>query len=263
MADIDKLNTLLHFMKGVEPFSKIFRDLIRRNKNWCPFTHGKEINYDCYKANPTVNSLLEWVEKYIICCKFLDANRYSVDEMANILTKLKSPETIIYYEVFQSLIKRLKEAINFLENDISNKLERFTCLECMRLDEAIVCFQNYCFYACIIMAVSAVENRIHEMIRKNDKELYSSYFEKATLGQLIQVFDESQFIDKKFQKIKRLMPKKHKPLITLLNQYRVFSAHPKEETITAQIAESVLLLSFTFMMDTTICPYDEKELICK
>ena len=48
-----------------------------------------------------------------------------------------------------------------------------------------------------------------------------------------------------------------------LNQYRVFSAHPKEETITAQIAESVLHLSFAFMIDTATCPYDEKELICK
>lgn len=263
MDDIDKLNTLLHYMKGVEPFSKIFRDLIRDNKNWCPFTHGDEINYDCYRANPAVNALLIWVEKYIICCKFLDANRYSIDEMSDILTKLKNPKEIIYYEDFQSLLKRLRGFINFLEKDVSDKLERFTCPECMRLDEAIVCFQSYCFYACIIMAVSAVETRIHEMIRKNDKKLYSSHFEKSTLGQLIRVFEEDQFTDKKFQKIKRLMPNKHKPLIALLNQYRVFSAHPKEETITAQIAESVLHLSFAFMMDTATCPYDEKELICK
>ena len=263
MDDIDKLNALLHYMKGVEPFSKIFKDLIKDTKNWCPFTHGEEINYDCYKANPAVNALLEWIKKYIICCKFLDTNRYSIDEMTDILTKLENPKTIIYYEDFQSLVKRLKEIINFLEDDVSNKLERFACSECMRLDEAIVCFQNYAFYACVIMAVSAVETRIHEMIRKNDNKLYSSHFKKATLGQLIQVFDENQFTDKKFQKIKRLMPNKHKSLIALLNQYRVFSAHPKEEPITPQIAESILHLSFTFMMDNTTCPYDKKGLICK
>lgn len=263
MNDIDKLNTLLHYMKGVEPFSKIFRDLIDDNKNWCPFTHGEEINYDCYKANPMVNALLEWIKKYIICCKFLDTNRYSIDEMTEILTKLENPKTIIYYEDFQSLIKMLEGIIYFLEEDVTNKLERLTCQECMRVDEAIVCFQNYCFYACIVMAVSAVETRIHEMIRKSDKKLYAPYFEKATLGKLIQAFDENEYTEEKFQKIKKLMPNKHKPLIALLNQYRVFSAHPKEETITAQIAESVLHLSFTFIMDTATCPYDEKELICK
>lgn len=263
MNDIDKLNELLHYLKGVEPFSKIYKDLIKDNKNWCPFTHGEKINLDCYKSNPAVNALLEWVEKYIICCKFLDTNRYSIDEMTDMLTKLENPEIIGYYEDFKSLIMKFKVIIEFLEDDVSNKLERFTCLECKRLDEAIVCFQNYCFYACIIMAVSAVESRIHDMIRKKDKKLHSSNFEKATLGQLIQVFDENKYTNKKFQKIKKLIPNKHKPLIALLNQYRVFSAHPKEEPITAQIAESILYLSFTFMMDTTTCPYNKKELVCK
>lgn len=263
MEDRDKLNTLLHYMKGFEPFSVIFKNLLRDSKNWCPFTHGEKINLDCYKSNPAVLALLAWTEKYIFCCKFLDADRYTIDEMNVIITKIKSPESLVYYEEFQSLTNRLRELINFLEKDISNKLSLISCKECTRLDEALVCFQNYCFYASIVMGVSAVESRIHELIRKADKKIYSSRLEKFTLGQIIQIFDENQYTAKEFTSIKKLMPSKHKPLIALLNQYRVFSAHPKEEKITAQIAESVLHLAFNFMMDVSVCPYSKKELSCR
>jgi len=262
MEDRDKLNTLLHFMKGCEPFSVIFKNALRDSKSWCPFTHGDKINSDCYKSNPAVIAFLAWCEKYIFCCKFLDADRYTIDEMNGIMTKLRSPESLVYYEEFQSLTKRLRELINFLEKDISNKLSRISCKECARLDEALVCFQNYCFYASIVMAVSAVESRIHELIRKADKKIYSSRLEKFTLGQIIQVFDDNQYTAKEFTSIKALMPNKHRPLIALLNQYRVFSVHPKEENITAQIAESVLHLAFNFMMDVSVCPYSKKELSC-
>lgn len=262
MEDIDKINELLHYMKGAEPYSVIFKNLLRDSKNWCPFTHGDKINLDCYKSNPAVLALLTWTEKYVFCCKFLDANRYVIDEMNAKMTKLKSPESLVYYEEFQSVTKRLIVLINFLEKDISNKLSRISCKECQRLDEALVCFQNYCFYASIVMAVSAVESRIHELIKKDDKKIYSARLEKFTLGQIIQIFDDNQYTSKEFASIKKLMPNKHKPLIALLNQYRVFSAHPKEEKITAQIAESVLHLAFNFMMDISVCPYSKKELAC-
>lgn len=162
MMDIDKLNSLLHYMKGAEPFSKTFKQLIASNKTWCPFTHGAKIDFDCYASNPAVNGLLRWVEKFLICTKFLDANRYSIDHMMDILMKLKNPQSIVHYAEFKSLIKDLEGHINFIEKDITGKLDRLTCAECERLDEAIVCFQNYCFVASIIMAVSAVESRIND-----------------------------------------------------------------------------------------------------
>lgn len=260
--DISNINQMLHYMKGAEPFSAIFKYLLRNNKNWCPFTHGKKVNVDCYKSIGVVIDLLAWIKKYVFCCKFLDVNRYSIDEMNAIMVRLKNPESLVYYDEFLSATKRFSSLISFLEGDISNKLSRISCKECERLDEALVCFQNYCFYASIVMAVSAVESRIHELMRKTNKKLYLSRFEKFTLGQIIQIFDDNQYTSKEFVSIKKLMPNKHKPLIALLNQYRVFSAHPKEEKITAQIAESVLHLAFNFMMDSSVCPYSKKELAC-
>lgn len=263
MNDIDKINELLHFMKGAEPFSKTFAELIETREEWCPFQHEDGVNYDCYKANPCVTALLNWTGKYIICCKYLDANKYTVDNMGKVLTRLRIPETMTSYEDFDKLILELNEHIAYIEPDVSKKLSRLICRECHRLDEALVCCQNYCFYSSIVMAVSAVECRIIEMIRRSNEELFISHFAKSTLGQLIQVFDEDQYTSEEFKEIKKLMPAKHKPLILLLNQYRVFSAHPTEEAITYQSAEAILHLSFKFLMDSDTCPYEPDELTCK
>lgn len=263
MRDIDKINELLHFMKGSEPFSKTLAELIETREEWCPFLHDEGVNLHCYNANPSVTALLYWIDKYVICCKYLDANKYTVDAMADVLTRLRIPERMTEYDDFDSLIQELEIHIHFVEPDVTEKLNRFTCQECQRLDEALVCFQNYCFYSSIVMAVSAVECRIVEMIRRSNEELYLCHFGKSTLGQLIQVFDESQYKGDEFRDIKKLMPAKHRPLISLLNQYRVFSAHPTDEVITCQIAEAILHLSFRFVMDSETCPYEPDELTCE
>jgi len=262
MEDLDKLNELLHFMKGAEPFSKTFTELTKSSKQWCPFQHDDGFNSDCYQTLPIVQALIDWTEKYLICCKYLDINKYSLDYMSDTLKELKTSENISSYDDFQLLINDLKGRIKFVEPDICDKLSRLECTECKRLDEALVCFQNYCFYSTVVMAVSAVEYRIAEMIRRSNHELYLKHFQGATLGQLIKVFQDDEYKDEEFKQIKELMPIKHKPLISLLNNYRVFAAHPTEQKITPQIAEAILNLAFSFLTDIQTCPYNPEELIC-
>ena len=259
----DKLTTLLHYMKGVEPFSRILRDLIRSRRQWCPFTHEDSgVDNDCYHANPSVNTVIAYIEKYSLCCRYLDCNPFAVARLEGARRELDVPERMSSIEDWDSHINTVKDAVAFVETDIEDKLSRFTCLECQRLDEAIECHRNYCCYASVVMAVSAVEARIAEIVRRHDQILYDSQFAKATLGQLVQIFDDNHYRDIKFAGLKKLMPAKHKPLVALLNQYRVFSAHPKEEIITMQIADAILKLSFTFMIDPATCPYDTEELRC-
>lgn len=263
MGDEDKLNALLHYMKGAERFSAIFQDLTRASKTWCPFTHPNTgLNVDCYTANPRVQSMLEWARKYVQCAKFIDTNRYAVDKMAEISIQLASPERLANHEEFLRLVKDFQSSVTFIESEVSGKLDRISCEECARLDEAIVSFSNYCFTASVAMAVSAVENRLIEIIRRKHDRLYRKEFTRFTLGQLVQIFDENQYKAKKYASIKKLLPVKHKPLLLLLNQYRIFSIHPKGETVTPQIAESILHLSFTFMFDRATCPYTSAELNC-
>jgi len=262
MHDLDKLNELLHFMAGAEPFSKTFAELTKSSKQWCPFQHDDGFNLDCYNNNPSVQATVFWTEKYLICCKYLDINKYHLDSMTDILERLKMPERTSGYDDFKLLINNLKGLIQFVEPDICGKLSRLECTECERLDEALVCFQDYCFYSAVVMAVSAVEYRIAEMIKRSDRDIYLEHFQGATLGQLIKVFHDDEYKDEKFRKIKELMPNKHKPLISLLNDYRVFAAHPKEQKVTPQIAEAIIHLAFSFLTDTQTCPYDPEEMIC-
>lgn len=262
MDDKDKLNELLHYMAGAEPFKKTFALLIRNRKKWCPFLHGNGVDLNCYHANPSVQSLLDWIEKYLICCKYLAINKYSVDAMSDTLIKLRTPEAMHHYDDFQKLLDQLAVHIEFVESELHDKLSRLECQECTRLDEALVCFQNYCFYSAVVMAVSAVEYRIIELIKRSDEQLYLRNFRLATLGQLIQVFDDDKYKEEEFRSIKTLMPSRHKPLVSLLNQYRVFSAHPKDVVVTSQISEAILHLAFAFMTDPETCPYSPEELIC-
>jgi hypothetical protein len=263
MEDLDKLNELLHFMKGAESFSETFAQLTESSEQWCPFHHGDGFHLDCYNTYPQTQAIINWTEKYLICCKYLDINKYSLDSMADTLRKLKIPEGIGEYDDFKLLIDRLDYQIKFVEPDICDKLSRLECTECIRLDEALVCFQSYCFYSSVVMAVSAVEYRIAEMIRRSDAELYLKHFQVATLGQFIKVFQDDEYKDEKFQKIKELMPVKHKPLVSLLNNYRVFAAHPKGQEITSQIAEAIIHLAFSFLTDSETCPYSPEEMVCR
>jgi hypothetical protein len=251
-------------MKGAESFSTLLAFLTRSHKQWCAFTHGKKgVEPRCYHVNPSVQALIAYVDRYALCCRYLDTNPFAVANIERIACDLRVPERMHSVSDFRELLGELREAVAFLEKDLSSKLDRFTCLETQRLDEAIVCLQNYCFYSCVVMAVSSVEARIARLLQRKNKTLFKMHFVKATLGQLVQVFDDRYYKDPKFSHLKQLIPPKHKPLVELLNHYRVFSAHPKPETITAQIAEAVLRLSFTFMIDAATCPHDARELKCK
>ncbi len=259
----ERLKGFLHYMKGMEPFSKILRTLIRKRKEWCPFTHDDVgIDEHCYHSNSAVQAVIAYVRKYTKCCKYLDSHPFAVADLERACHDLSIPERMDSSDDFDAILKRVKDSVLFLEPDISSKLARFTCIECTRLDEAVECFTNYCFYASVVMSVSAVEARITEIVRRHDPHLYEEQFSKATLGQLVQLFDENLYKDPKYSGVKKLMPDRHKPLLVLLNQYRIFSAHPKAEQITVQIADAALKLCFTFMVDPDTCPYDEEELQC-
>ncbi len=249
-------------MKGIETFEKLFEDFTKNNSEWCPFNHGKFIEEDCYNKNENVELLIAILERYILISRFLTSNTYIVDEISEFLNELKNPQLIKTYKRFDEILNDIKEDISFLESDINKNLSGLTCEECVRLDEALVTHSNYCFYSSVIMAVSAVEFRLHYMIKKTDEKLYSEQFEKATLGQLIQIFEKNAYNDNKYDKIKKLISERHRPLVQLLNQYRVVSAHAKEIEISPQIAESILNLSFAFLTDPETCLYNESYLKC-
>ena len=229
--EADRLTTLLHYMKGGERFSETLTYLVSGKEEWCPFTHDHiGVDRDCYNSNPSVQTLIAYVEKYAACCRYLDCNPFSVGVIEEACRNLTIPERMASLADFAGYVSTLEHQVGFIEPNITGKLNRFTCFECERLDEALECLRNCCFHASVVMAVSAVESRIAEIVRRHDEALFRSRFAKATLGQLVQLFDNKSTVEK--PALKNMMPEKHKPLLALLNQYRVFSAHPKGERCT-------------------------------
>jgi hypothetical protein len=194
-----------------------------------PFRKRTSFSPDAYLASHQIRNLLHWMRKYTTLIRFLDMPRYHVDEVAEIVQSLHSSQEVVSLEVFQAFIKGFQLFVGNFDKQLKDKSKRLDCAECVRLDEALVCYENYAYHASVIMAVSAVEGRITELIRRKQPRLFKSEFSKATLGQLISIFEPDQYKDIKYIGIKKLMPNKHRPLVALLNQYRVFSAHPKGE----------------------------------
>ena len=262
MGDISELNELLHFMKNPKRTKWIFTQATRGSKNWCPFTHDHGFDLGCYLRNPAVQYLMKLLQSFMLRFEFLNIRKYSLDEMKKLYSSLTEIGAIISYENFSEKIQSFKELVKIHAEDVSKKMDLLTCDECIRLDESLVCYENYCFFASVVMAVSAVESRMHHLLKKTDSKTYKSDFERATLGQLLRLFDENHYKEQKFRKLKSILPKKHKPLVEILNQYRVFSAHPKEEKVDHKIAESVLNLSFSFLLDEELAISDKKKLVC-
>ncbi len=261
MEEVQVESNVLHRLKTI-PFSEEMMELRRGVRKFCAFTHGKKIDLECYESIPAVTYWMLRLERQIQCYEFLGVHRSIIEPMRTILSRLRNPGALVRCSVYFEELRRLHELMKEVEPHVQNSIARMTCEESMRLDEAVACYHCDCYYASVIMAVSAIESRLHKLIEKTDKALYSSIFKRFTLGQIIELFDENKYKKPKYQKIKKILPEKHRPLVILLNQYRVFSVHPKNEVITALIAGSVLNLAFLLLMDSSLCPYSKRELAC-
>ncbi len=253
-----KHDTLLHYMKNQSFHEYFMEDLISKNETWCPFQHEDEIDSVCYQTNPMIEVLIKLLEKYQLCNRFLGSNWYYLDEYSNNINILKFQQNVFTYEDFKKCLSEISYAIESLDDDVQNKIRNLSCEECIRLDESLIDYSNNCKYSSVIMAVSAVELRLHKMIKNLDNIRYEKQFENATLGQIVSEFTTNG----QYKDIQDLLPKKHLPLIQLLNKYRIYAVHPKNVMIPQQVVESILLLSFAFLTDSEISVYTQEELEC-
>ncbi len=119
-----------------------------------------------------------------------------------------------------------------------------------RLDQAIHCLQEGCYDASVVMAVSAVEYNLVRLM-EGDEALNKAFYEKdrgkmTTFGNLINFFSEI-VKEQQFSSLEWIS--ELNPLLHLCNRYRIFSAHPKGKTISFRVAQSVLNLSFEFIIE--------------
>lgn len=123
-------------------------------------------------------------------------------------------------------------------NEIQTRLEP---KEKERLNEALHVYMEGAYYSSVAMSVSTIEHRLLSLM-KNAKE--TTELDEMTLGALIREYLKHEKDDYKSLSLSR-----HRPLLELCNNYRIFSVHPKDEAINRKVATSVLNLTLEFLLD--------------
>lgn len=192
----------------------------------------------CY--TPRYNHYYEQIGRII---KILPFFNYQInDRTEKAIIRLKEPSYVKSYGDFLGEIDYIKNLFNLIQKHLSVKMKLMKSFEFFRMDEALRCYFTECYNATVGMAVTAIENRLLAMLKKNTK-CKSKKIDNKTLGGLI-----NEYLTNK-ENYNNCVPDKHEQLLELCNTYRIFSVHPKKENISLRIANSILNLTFEFLLD--------------
>jgi len=246
--DWEPRNILVNLKSG-KKLGGMFKAIADKPRGWSPFAEDGRIHCERYDSDTNILFLRRLLKGMLDGAKFLDIDRRSLDAFDDLNQLLCNPERLGNFSTFAALLKSIELGLNDIDDQVNVKLARMSLSECARIDEAIVCLRHYCYFASTVMSVSAVESRLHSLIEQMDKDLYQKKFSRATIGQILGQITAAKKTDEDTGKLAGVVPAKHQPLLNLLNVYRVYSVHPKDEDVTAQIAESVLHLSCSLLTD--------------
>ena len=153
---------------------------------------------------------------------------------------LEDPTKVKYKDELSQNISGIRNVFNLIRKDAYELDSSLSSTIKRRLNEAIHCFLEGCYYSTVIMSVSAAESKMSTQMKRVNPEK-KEYIDKLTLGQLIQEYLDNE------EEYDHCIPGKYKSLLELCNKYRIFSAHPKEEEIRGRVAKSILNLTFEFL----------------
>ena len=196
--------------------------------------------YFCY--TPIYRKDFDIIKRIVEICdifgiEYLERNKENLRNYAYFLEDFRRVGERTYFEEF---LKRIRTRFGHVEDELKEKISLLNSAEMDKLNEAIHCFLEGCYYSSVAMSVSAIEFRLLSLMMSicPDPKL-----EELTLGQLIR-----EYLDNK-QNYGSVIPKKHEPLLEHCNTYRIFSVHPKKEEINKPIASSILNMTFLFLLD--------------
>lgn len=213
------------------------------------FPTEKDSHFFTHTYTYRTSSFIGILNFYSDLYEYLDISNDDLQSLKQNFWSIINPELNRTKINFEKNLNHLLKILATTDEKIYSRLILLSKVECIRLEEAISCLDNNCNLSSVVMSVSAVENRLHKLIAKKNNKIYKERFEKNTLGGIISLFRKDCYTDKKYLKLKEILPEEHKPLIEMLNIYRIFSAHPKDIVISNQTAKLILSLSFLFVID--------------
>jgi len=197
----------------------------------------------CY--TPTYRERFEIIKRITEISEMLGIKKLDrkKDKLVQNIILLQDPKSIEQRKNFENLITEIASIFGDTSKEVKDKISLLSSDELDRLNEAIHCLFEGCYYSAIAMSVSAIEFRLLSLMTYGNPE---AKLEQLTLGQLIR-----EYLDNK-EKYSNVIPKKHEPLLNHCNVYRIFSVHPKREEINKPIANSILNMTFMFLLDKNL-----------
>jgi len=212
---------------------------------------GKVTDYPTqrdYCLMPAYRAYLDILTRCIEICDLLgvaalESNMRKLQELAHLLD-----DPIVLGQSsragFEDLVTRIMSIFSIkVKAEIESSVSQLSKNETERLDEALHCYLEGCYFSTVAMAVTAIEYRLLEWMKKVNPS--DAKLDDLTLGQLVhKCLTEEQY--------RSHLPKKYHPLLQLSNEYRVFSVHAKMEPINKRVAGSILSLSMEFLFDRSL-----------
>ncbi len=230
--------------KGLEPHvAKIAESFLKR--------YPKEVDEHFFQHtySTKISHLGGHLKFYVELLSYLDVPTNQIHRLEQQFWGIVNPEANRVKKQFQKHLGYLLPHLKRLDKEVLERIKPIALTEAVRLEESMRALNAHCYLSSVVMSVSAVEYRLHKLLERTNKKLYRASFKEATLGGIIKIFRPEEYKDKKYKKIKEILPDKHKPLMEMLNIYRIFSAHPKEEEVSGQLAKTILSLSFLLLID--------------
>lgn len=189
-------------------------------------------------------------------------NHLSLDVASTVLSfsAMGNPKKIIHKDKEQDkeLLGTVHESGLILQTAVNMQIGTLSKQEIYRLDEAIHCAREGCWYSSVVMGVSATESRLHELIKLKYPKFYkNAKLSGKPLGTILAVFDIQKSRNKypkskypEITKVRTILPNKYGVLLSYLNKYRIFSAHPLGIELSYNSALAVLHSCFELLLDS-------------
>ena len=161
------------------------------------------------------------------------------DDLLVYSQNLQNPQCVDTKRRFKFYTNLISEIFTRAHPELLKINKKLVEEEKIRLNEAIHCLLENCYYASVTMAVSATEFRLLKLMKFTGGK---RGLDKLTLGQLI-----SEYLENK-ETYSKVISKEFEPLLELCNTYRIFSVHPKKKKISRRVATSILNLAIEFLL---------------
>jgi hypothetical protein len=198
---------------------------------------------------------VRYLQTYLVDLRFAvsflrDDFSSSFGSLNRMLDRFAIPGDLMTKKSFKEMRSFFKHVFSaHYDPEFKKTLSKFSEIEIARLDEAVITLQCDAYFSSIIMCVSAVEARLHAMVKKDRPRVYErERLKDATLGTLLNRIAT----DPRFRFVKDKLPERYFHFFDFCNKYRIFSAHPKETSINYQDALSIFALSMAILTDQTI-----------